>query len=137
MYPNGTGSTQAGVRGFSIVEVMVACFILAVVAIGITQIVGSAEGIRGRARALSSAEILASSEVERIRSAAQRHRPVTDSTYEEAVNGLSFTVCRTRLNRPSSSFEADTVTQEIAISVTRRPDNKPMVSLRLLQGYEQ
>lgn len=131
--------------GFTIIEVLVAIFIFAIVLAGVTQMLRSAEKVRMRSKRVSSATVVAANEAERIRKKARYHETIGDSTYTRETNGVRLRVHRSVVARDAVLPPAPPLTQEVAITVVAAESTDPwgvesadtIVSFRLLQGYEQ
>jgi type II secretory pathway pseudopilin PulG len=119
----------------TLLEVLIALFILGVTTSAIVGVIVSGDRIAGRRTSLSYATTIAKNEVERIRSAQTALVLLADTQYSDTVNGIEFEV--SRINIPNDSLLADTVSlcREYTVSVTRQPGPEVSVTFRLLQEF--
>jgi prepilin-type N-terminal cleavage/methylation domain-containing protein len=122
--------------GFTLLEVLIAFLIFALSIAGIFRIVIAGDMIHARAKALSQASLLASSEAERIRAAGSAGEKLQDSTYEQTVENTVFEVRRKVLE---SAYLPDggTHTREVSIIITRQSNNKIVGNFRAVQRTAQ
>jgi Tfp pilus assembly protein PilV len=125
-------------RAFSIVEIIIAVFILLTVLTGILSLITAGDRMRAHGIRKSYAATLAFNEIERIRKQASYYETISDTTYEERVNGSDYRVTRTPVT-PSENILTDMTvsTREIIITVAHVPDTSSLVVFRLLQGYQR
>lgn len=131
--PVSPGKSCSG--GMTLLEVLIALFILGVTTSAIVGVIVSGDRIAGRRTSLSYATTIAKNEVERIRSAQTALVLLADTQYSDTVNGIEFEV--SRINIPNDSLLADTVSlcREYTVSVTRQPGPEVSVTFRLLQEF--
>lgn len=119
--------------GFSIVELMVAIFILSTVTFALFHGLHTADKIRGRADINKAASTLAFSEAERIRNAAYHGTILEDSTYTQTVRGITFTISRKVQNSLTDLTEHE---QPMECEIVVKPEiaNHPSHTFKLIQG---
>jgi Tfp pilus assembly protein PilV len=121
--------------GFTVLEVLVAVFVLSCTVTAVLQLMLTGDRINARRQGISYATILASNQAETIRRQEESATLLGDTTYETNMNGLGFEVRRTRISPPETA-RPDTVIYllEFSIAVTRKNEDNPLVHFRLLQG---
>ncbi len=119
--------------GFSIVELMVAIFILSTVTFALFHGLHTADRIRGRADINKTASTLAFSEAERIRNAAYHGELIEDSTYTRTVRGVTFTISRDVKSNFAEITEHEEPT-ELEITVKPESAEFPTHTFKLIQG---
>ncbi|MCL2689217.1 MAG: prepilin-type N-terminal cleavage/methylation domain-containing protein [Chitinispirillia bacterium] len=128
--------TLPSASGFTIVELMIAIFILSIVVYSLFSGLYTGDRIKGRANATRAASILASNEAERIRSEALQGIEPRELTYMETVSGITFTVYRKKNYNLDADIENKNVT-EIEISVEPQSKFFSTYKFKLLQGFHQ
>jgi len=127
------------IRGVTLLEALLALVILSVATMTLAMAMQSASRIRLRGRHIAFATNIARNEIEHMRRMGTLNETITDSTWEERVNNLTFFVNRKVLNDEFSGFGLfveEQKTAEVALSVTTATGDTVGV-WRLLQGYRQ
>ncbi len=123
--------------GMTIVEVMLAVFLLGLSAGVVLQLVRDADLVRGRSYQISVGAQLAESEAERVRQIARMGCVLEDSTYLASADNLQLEVRRTVLREETYERLLDTLantTVQVDVAVPGR--DTALVSVRLIQGYQ-
>jgi hypothetical protein len=125
-----------GRRGLTILEVMLAAFILSVVSLFFFQMLVAGDKVRGRGRLLQTVATLAANEAEHIKSAIGSGGTLDDSLYSIEVDKRLFIVERTVIERDDDNLPAYLAnTQELEISVHPAELDTALVRFRVIQGY--
>jgi prepilin-type N-terminal cleavage/methylation domain-containing protein len=122
--------------GLTLVEVLVAVFILGLSSSVVMRLVRDADVFRGRSYQVATAARLAENEAERVRQIARMRYVLEDSLYNETVDRLELEVRRSVLREDTYDELLDTLaaaTVQIDVRVPGREKN--LVSMRLIQGY--
>ena len=132
------GSNGAETGGFTVLEVLVAMFIMGCVSAALLSALASADRIHGRAVTVMNSMIIAENEIEGVRKKAAFNEAVQDCTYITTGAGREFEVNRHVLIKTEDIFEQkeDNSLLKIEVSVKdlSRPSAPPL-TLRFLQGY--
>lgn len=122
--------------GFTLVEVIIAMVIFAMVVISLLRAVTSADKIKGRGATVMAASILARNEAEIIKNIASTSREFHDTLYTSIVNRKEYTIERKVLDQQDLFSEPNPGKNifEIKIIISEKnPSAKPF-EFRLLQG---
>jgi prepilin-type N-terminal cleavage/methylation domain-containing protein len=124
-------------KGFTVLEVVVALFILGFISAAILRGLLAADRIHARASVVMDATLIAENDIERIRKRAVFSEAVLDCTWEEMTGKRTYEVVRKNIESDSIiSDNGESQLQEIEITIKEasKPDAKPL-SFRFLQGY--
>jgi type II secretory pathway pseudopilin PulG len=121
--------------GMTILEVLIALFILSAVTTAVIGVIVTGDKISGRRSGVSYATTIAKNEAERLRAGQSALTLPGDTAYSDTVNGIVFGVSRSRIGESILAPDSVVPYQEYAISVSRIPAPGPVVTLRVLQGY--
>ncbi len=122
-------------HGMTIIEVLIALFILSVITSAVLGAVVTGDRIAGRRGGMSCAVTLAKNEAERLRGSESTIVVPGDTAYFDTVNGIVFQVARTRIGSRAPLADSVVLYWEYAISAQRIPQPGPAVTIRLIQGY--
>jgi type II secretory pathway pseudopilin PulG len=122
--------------GMTIVEVLIALFILSAITSAVVSLIVTGDRIAGRRTGVSYATTIAKNEAERIRSSESASVLPGDTVYSDTVNGIEFEVSRTLIggNVPPPR-DSVILYQEYAVSVKRKLGSGLGFTFRMLQGY--
>jgi Tfp pilus assembly protein PilV len=121
--------------GMTILEAMIALFILGFTMTAVIGLVVTGDKIAGRRTGVSYATLIAANEAERLKNFQTSPVLPNDTAYSDTVNGLTYAVTRMRIRRDPLPADTIVLYQEFTVSVHRTPGPGPSVTLRLLQGY--
>jgi hypothetical protein len=120
--------------GMTILEVLIALFILSAVTTAVIGVIVTGDKISGRRSGISYASTIAKNEAERLRAGQSAIAIPGDTAYSDTVNGIVFAVSRVRIGASILAPDSVLPYQEYSIFVQRIPPG-PAVTLRVLQGY--
>jgi Tfp pilus assembly protein PilV len=121
--------------GFTIVEVMVAVVVLGAAIIGVMAMLRTGDRIKAHQTQLAMAAGLAQNEAERIKYIAKNAINIPDTTYEQTINGLTFSVLRTVIKSDTIEDGLASKAQEIEIAIIFNGGMDTLSKFRLIQGY--
>ncbi|NLP01806.1 MAG: type II secretion system protein [Fibrobacter sp.] len=124
--------------GFTVLEVIVAIFILSCISAALMKALFSADRIHGRATVVMNSTTLAENEIERIRTKAAFFEAVQDCTYIATVGKRQYQVERRVIPQDDISIvESNPAMMEIEVSVSDNSNPENPLRFRFLQGYHQ
>jgi len=123
--------------GFTLIEVIIAMVIFAIVVVSLMSALTSADRIKARGTAVGCVVTLARNESEWIKNSAQLHGELNDTLYDITCNRKEYSVERTIIKPGMESFsneKHDSGAEEIEITIFEK--NKPanVWHFNLLQG---
>jgi Tfp pilus assembly protein PilV len=130
-----TEPRRGNCRGLTILETVVAAFVLSVAVVGIGRVIISADAVRGHARQVGLAALVVLNESERIRNTARLWNPVNDTSYVVVQQSVALEVRRRALRKDVSSPTDSLCTVQVQIDVLPQGREAVLLSARLLQGY--
>ena len=128
-------NTRSAPRGMTMLEALIALFILGAVIASVVGIIVTGDRIGGRRAGVSHATTIAKNEAERLRAGESGAVVPGDTAYFDTVNGIVFEVSRTRIGDRLPPPDSIIPYLEYAISVKRLPQPGPAVAFRTLVGY--
>ena len=120
-------------RGFTLLEVLIALFILALAVTADFGLLISADKAAALGKSVACAGIMAANEAERIKCAISSADTLGDTTYTDSIEGMTFEVRRTVAAKPSAEMRGTGV-QELEIAIVKKPGEKVLAQYRVLQG---
>jgi prepilin-type N-terminal cleavage/methylation domain-containing protein len=128
--------TRQRCSGMTLVEVLVAMFILGVSSSMLFQLLTSGGLIRGRGYQVAAATRLAQNEAQIVRRIAASKAWLSDTSYDEVSDALALQVKRTVLRSEDvDPLAGNLVTETVRIEVFPKDREKPLATFMLLQGY--
>lgn len=133
-----SGTTKSlykiSIKGFTVLEVVVAIFIFGVISAALIKMIGTADKIHGRANKVMETVIIAQNEADRIRNAAAFKETSIDCTYIAIVNNQEFEVERRVVQPEYGEIEVNDRLQEIELLIKAKssPDT---IKFRMIQGF--
>ncbi|MDD5675015.1 MAG: prepilin-type N-terminal cleavage/methylation domain-containing protein [Chitinivibrionales bacterium] len=122
-------------RGLTIVEVLVAVLVLGAATMGAMAMLRTGDRIKVRQEKLSTAALLAQNDAERIKNLAVNSIVVSDTEYEQTINGLTYSIVRSVVEPESLTENSSGKTSEAQISITPSGSEDTLARFRLIQGY--
>jgi len=129
----------ANCRGYSLIEIIIAMSIFAIVAASLLFALTNADRIKARGATVESVTTLAGNEIETIKNSAFLNASINDTIYDIVYNKKEYTVERKRvINGEIDVFERyddKSMLQELAIIISEKnkPDKK--WTFNLVQGF--
>jgi Tfp pilus assembly protein PilV len=122
--------------GFSLLEILIAMFLLIIVVTGLARIVTTGDVIFSKGKAFAIAAILAGNESERIRAIGAAGMNIKDTVYEETMENSEYVITRKVL--ASDQFPDNGLnTREIALTITKKSTGKLIKEFRIAQGISR
>lgn len=130
---------ESDCRGYSLIEIIIAMSIFALVAASLLFALTNADRIKARGSTVESVTTLARNETEAIKNIAYLNASINDTVYDIAYNKKEYTVERKRIiDGETDVFVSDdkkSALQELVIIISEKnkPDNK--WTFNLVQGF--
>jgi len=130
---------ESDCRGYSLIEIIIAMSIFAIVAASLLFALTNADRIKARGSTVESVTTLARNETEAIKNIAYLNASINDTVYDIAYNKKEYTVERKRIiDGETDVFVSDdkkSALQELVIIISEKnkPDNK--WTFNLVQGF--
>lgn len=123
-----TGSAKAG---FTILEVLIALFILSLAVVASFSLLTTADQAAAIGKTSACSSILASNEAERIKCAVIQGDRINDTTYSDSIDGQFYDLKRTVLGSDNIGLN-DTGLQVVEITLTKNAGEKVIGTYRVL-----
>ncbi len=123
--------------GFTLIEVIIAMVIFALVSVSLLSAITTADKIKSRGSSVLSVSVLARNESESIKNICQLNGDLNDTTYNVIYNKKEFTVER----KIVEDFETDPLESksnkinEVEIIISEKMKVSDQWHFKLLQGY--
>lgn len=132
--------TKSDCHGYSLIEVIIAMSIFAIVAASLLFALTSADKIKARGSTVESVTTLARNEAEAIKNIAFLNASLNDTIYDIVYNKKEYTIERKRvIDGEMSVFENDddkkSTLQELAIIISEKSKPDKKWTFNLVQGF--
>lgn len=124
-------------NGFTLIEIIIAMVIFALVSVSLLSAITTADKIKSRGSSVLSASVLARNESESIKNICQLNEDLNDTTYDVTYNKKEFTIERKIIE----NFETDPLEsqsnkiKEVEIIISEKTKVSDQWRFKLLQGY--